>query len=161
VFQVHQSTHDIVRVGPAQCGLGVFALRPFHVDELIGHVRGKVMTDPAYESEYCMEFGAGLAIEPRPPFRYVNHSCQPNCGLVEVEVDWDNDRPGEHELWLEALSEIATGDQLTIDYGWPAEVAERCRCGSPGCRGWIVAEEQVGRPMGPKGERPDARAETP
>lgn len=161
VFQVHQSTQDIVRVGPAQCGLGVFALCPLHVEELIGQVCGKLMTDPDYGSEYCMEFGEGLAIEPIAPFRYVNHSCQPNCGLIEVEVEWDDDQPGGNELLLEALSEIATGEQLTIDYAWPAEVAVRCRCGSPDCRGWIVAEEQVGRPMGPKGERPDSTGETP
>ena len=70
-----------VCVSPSPNGLGVFSIRPFSVNELIGPVRGTAIDDPAYESDYCMELGEHSALEPESPFRFVNHSCQPNCGL--------------------------------------------------------------------------------
>jgi SET domain-containing protein len=42
-------------------------------------------------------------------------------------------------LWLQALTPIEPGDELTIDYGWPADVAIPCVCDAAGCRGWIVS----------------------
>jgi len=39
------------------------------------------------------------------------------------------------------LIRIAPGEQLTIDYAWPAWAAVPCACGAPECRGWIVAKE--------------------
>ena len=124
-----------VRVGPSSVGLGVFSLKTAAIHELIGPIRGTVFDDPQYESDYCMEIGDHSALEPESPFRFVNHSCQPNCALVEVEPY----TPGAGELWLEVLIDISPGDQLTIDYAWPAWAAIPCRCGCPQCRGWIVA----------------------
>lgn len=130
-----------VRVSPATHGLGVYSMRPFHSHQLIGRIDGQVHDDPNYESEYCMEFGKNLALEPAPPFRYLNHSCHPNCALVEVEAR--TPRPSsDSELWLEALAEIEPGEQMTIDYAWPASGAIPCDCGEPDCRGWIVAADQ-------------------
>ncbi len=128
-----------VRVGPSAHGLGVFSLHPFHVRQLIGRVRGEVYEDPTYESDYCIEFGEQLALEPSPPFRYLNHSCRPNCALVEVEVQRSHRTNPRTELWVEALAEIGAGEQMTIDYAWPASGAIPCHCGEANCRGWIVA----------------------
>ncbi len=135
-------TREGVRVGPASCGVGVFALKHFRGHELLGPIRGTVMDDPQYESEYCMEAGDGLAFEPAAPFRYLNHSCRPNCALVQLGPADDDASPGRTQLWLETLTEIVPGAQMTIDYGWPAENAVPCRCGSPECRGWIVAAKK-------------------
>lgn len=131
-----------VRVSPAAHGLGVFSLRVFHGEQLIGRIDGEVHVDPNYESEYCMEFGKHLALEPAPPFRYLNHSCHPNCALVEVQAGKPRLTLGDTELWLEALTEIEPGEQMTIDYGWPASGAIPCDCGAADCRGWIVAAEE-------------------
>jgi hypothetical protein len=131
-----------VRVSPSAYGLGVFSLHPFHSQQLISRIQGEVHDDPTYESEYCMEFGRQLALEPAPPFRYLNHSCQPNCALVEVKVQTPRPTGPRTELWLEALVEIGTGEQMTIDYAWPASGAIPCRCGSANCRGWIVAADE-------------------
>ncbi len=38
---------------------------------------------------------------------------------------------------------VHAGEELTIDYGWPAEVAIPCLCGSRHCRGWIVDPDEV------------------
>jgi len=112
---------------------------------LIGPVRGTVMEDPQYESDHCMEMGDRSALEPAPPFRYLNHSCHPNCALVELEVARPDGTRRGAEMWLEALCAIAPGEQLTIDYHWPAEHAIPCACGCPDCRGWIVAREERNR----------------
>jgi len=129
-----------VRVGPSRCGLGVFSTRSFAVHELIGPIRGTVIDDPDYESDYCMELGDHGALEPEWPFRLVNHSCRPNCRLLEIGPDSAAERATDlGELWLEVLSNIVPGEQITIDYAWPASAAVPCRCGCPECRGWIVA----------------------
>jgi len=144
-----------VRVAPSPHGLGVFSTRSFAVHELIGPIRGAVIDDPKYESDYCMELGEHLALEPESPFRFVNHSCQPNCRLLELEPDSaDAETANVGDLWLEALCDIAPGEQITIDYGWPARAAIPCRCGCPECRGWIVAATErhrvaPGRQSGP------------
>jgi hypothetical protein len=46
---------------------------------------------------------------------------------------------------VETLRSIVAGEELTIDYGWPAEQAIPCGCGAEDCRGWVVAEEELHR----------------
>jgi uncharacterized protein len=134
-----------VRIGPSAHGRGVFCLRQFAARQLIGRVRGTIMEDPDYGSDYCMQLGEDRALEPGPPFCYLNHSCHPNCALVEYEVERTDGTTADPELWVETLTEIAPGEQMTIDYCWPAAEAIPCRCGSPDCRGCIVAPDQLER----------------
>jgi len=74
------------------------------------------------------------------PFRYLNHSCQPNCELFSWETD---DSPPHVRLCLQSLMPIEPGKELTIDYAWPADAAIPCVCGAAGCRGWIVSQEEL------------------
>jgi hypothetical protein len=131
-----------VRVGAAAYGLGVFALREFSAREVLGPIEGKYFDDSVHESDYCMSLGESGCIEPDAPFRFLNHSCQPNCRLMEYEVDDENGGPSQSELWVMVETAVAPGEQMTIDYGWPAEHAIPCRCGSAACRGWIVAADE-------------------
>jgi hypothetical protein len=131
---------ESVRVGPSSHGLGVFSLRLFTTGEFIGPIQGEIVDDPEYSSDYCMELGE-RSLEPSPPFRYLNHSCQPNCALVVCDEDDQHKATGSLSLWLEILREIAPGEQITIDYAWPADAAIPCQCGTETCRGWIVAEK--------------------
>jgi SET domain-containing protein len=130
----------VVRAAASPHGLGLFSLRSFHHNDRIGPIDGQVIDDPEYESDYCMELG-GAVLEPVSPFRYINHSCRPNCELVELSQR--ETRSGLGELWLEALCEIAPGEQMTIDYAWPARAAVPCGCGCDDCRGWIVALDEI------------------
>ncbi len=132
-----------VAVEPARHGLGVFARRHFSANRYVGRIRGKTVADPDYSSSYCMDLGDDLSLEPTAPFRYLNHSCSPNCLLVLLRVEYEDGSPTETEIWLEAARDILPGEELTIDYGWPAPSAIPCDCGSPNCRGWIVAEESL------------------
>jgi uncharacterized protein len=132
-----------VRVSPSTHGLGVFSVRSFVAEQRIGPICGQVIDDPSYQSDYCMELGEHSALEPVAPFRFINHSCQPNCELVQVDSPSEDEGAADSsELWLEALCAIPIGAQLTIDYAWPAWAAIPCHCGSPHCRGWIVDETQ-------------------
>jgi SET domain-containing protein len=132
-----------VHVGDSHCGRGVFARRRFAAGQTIAEVVGEIFTDPDYGSNYCIDLGGGGVLEPAAPFRFLNHSCRPNCELTGRSY-WNEEAAALcHNTWLVALADVAAGEELTIDYAWPAATAIPCRCGSPECRGWIVAVEQV------------------
>jgi len=132
-----------VTVRMTNYGRGVFAKRRFQPREMIGRILGRVIHDRHYGSEYCMDLGQGRALEPDPPFRFVNHSCQPNCGLGGF-IAWDEESSrSDYVMYLEALVAIAPGEQLTIDYAWPVGSAIPCLCGSANCRGWIVDPKKL------------------
>lgn len=142
-----------VRVGVSPNGLGVFSLRGFIANQLVGPIEGQIMDDAQYESDYCMELADRSALEPAPPFRYVNHSCRPNCELIE------RDRKGSTEgptLWLKTKAAIVRGEELTIDYAWPAKAATPCNCGCPDCRRWIVAADELEQVLA-RASRSDSR----
>ena len=67
---------------------------------------------------------------------YVNHSCNPNCGL-----EFDNGR-----IIMKSLRNISFGTELTIDYattqsGFPLRFF--CRCGDRLCRGDIGNFDEI------------------
>jgi len=105
-----------VQTGPTPNGTGLFAAASFKTDTAIGHITGTIQP-PGYRSEYCMGFRDG-ALEPDVPYRYLNHSCDPNCELIEWEIL--NEETGESvfELWLHTVRPVRRGEELTIDYGW-------------------------------------------
>ncbi len=198
-----------VQVGRTSYGLGVFSFAFIPKGTPIGRVPGRLIHDPDYGSDYCISAGEGSVLEPGAPFCYLNHSCEPNCQLMQYireEVDEDEDleigelsenemnladedefddefcdddecyfgdgavsesneelsnetgddediEPDENEpffeddadaeIWVESTRDILPGEELTIDYAWPADRAARCLCGTPKCRGWIVDPEEL------------------
>jgi hypothetical protein len=76
----------------------------------------------------ALQIGVDRYLDLDGPGRFANHSCTPNAGVV------DNTR-------LVALRAIAAGEEIRFDYsttisdGWTMA----CRCGSPDCRGLVVA----------------------
>ncbi|MSU61698.1 MAG: SET domain-containing protein [Pedosphaera sp.] len=69
------------------------------------------------------------------PARFINHSCQPNC-----DAELMNGR-----IWIVSRQEIKAGEEVTFNYGYDLESYREhpCRCGSPGCAGFIVAWELI------------------
>jgi SET domain-containing protein len=65
--------------------------------------------------------------------RFANHSCSPNA---ESELS-------NGEIWIVALRDIAPGEEITYNYGYDLEEYRDypCRCGSPNCAGYMVAED--------------------
>ena len=105
-------------------------------EETIAQVEGKRIDDPNYGSDYCVDMGGSMSLEPSPPFRYLNHSCDANCELVVFKGEEDS-------LFLVALRDIQPDDPLTIDYEWPADSPIPCGCNSSNCRGWVVAARET------------------
>lgn len=132
-----------LRIARTPLGKGLFAGRRYQAAEIVGEIEGTVIADADYGSNYCMDLGDDRCLEPAPPFRFMNHSCQPNCRLQWFDIDAAPGIIAGRRMFVLALDAIEPGDQLTIDYAWPAHMAIRCRCRAPGCRGWIVAEEEL------------------
>ncbi len=92
-----------VRPSPIH-GLGVFALAEIEEGEWQA-VYGTITED---ETHYAIELDEeDYALEPYPPFRFLNHSEDPNCALSGDE---------EYPVYILALRDIAPGEELTIDY---------------------------------------------
>lgn len=123
-----------VEVRSTRTGLGVVSCRGWAAGQRVGIVRGELVSDGGKGSRYAIEVGGDLALEPAAPFRFVNHSCDPNCQFAIEETD-----AGQPRVVLETIRPIAASDELTVDYAWPAADAVPCQCGSDRCRGWIVA----------------------
>lgn len=72
------------------------------------------------------------------PAKYINHSCDPNCEAIEEE---------DGRVFISALTKIEVGAELLYDYAYERtddhtdadELLYVCRCGSPKCRGSILA----------------------
>jgi SET domain-containing protein len=85
--------------------------------------------------------------------RFINHSCAPNCRA----------EASRGRIWIVARRDLAAGEELTYDYGFPlAEWRQHpCRCGAERCAGFIVAKDQRWRLRRiPRAERRRYRATT-
>ena len=126
----------LIRVGETHVGRGVFARRRIPGGAVLGEILGEILDDHPEDSSYVMELPSGNLLEPAAPLRFVNHSCDPNC---ELFYWFDEDQAAQEDrLWLQTIRPIEPGDELLIDYCWPADAAITCRCGAGNCRGWIV-----------------------
>jgi SET domain len=66
---------------------------------------------------------------------YINHSCQPNCGMMD-------------SVRVVTIRDIAVNEQVNIDYAMVHKPSHkksgdmfRCRCGSANCRGKVNEED--------------------
>jgi SET domain-containing protein len=66
--------------------------------------------------------------------RFINHSCAPNCRAEQVRG----------RIWIVARRDIAEGEELSFDYGFPFSEwrLHPCRCGAKRCPGFIVNAAQ-------------------
>ncbi|MEM1228479.1 MAG: SET domain-containing protein-lysine N-methyltransferase [Planctomycetota bacterium] len=119
-----------------KCGYGVFAARQFQPGELVTEITGQLIRQKDYEgSEYVMELDSKWYLEPATPGAFLNHSCSPNCELVQLT---------DISLGVVAICNIEQETELNFDYAWEAfDWNPVCRCGARNCRGWVVAADQV------------------
>ena len=131
-----------VRIDDTSVGKGVFAERCYPIHSVVGDITGELITDRPTGSSYSIEIDENNQLEPYPPFRFLNHSCDPNC-----EIDWYDEAVfcEKPVMFVIALRDIQSGEELTIDYHWSADCAIPCQCGSENCRGWIVCVEELDR----------------
>lgn len=119
-------------------GTGCWAVMDIPTRRKIGSLGGVVVSrkeanklSQTVESIAIVELWNGKALDASRnanALRYVNHSCSPNTYL----------RVFNHHVEFYALRDIAQGEELTCDYGETHhEGTLPCKCGSPGCRGFI------------------------
>lgn len=127
--------HD-VEVKEGSCGNGVYARRQFFPGELVMEIRGQLLRRKSYDgSQFVMELDDAWFIEPTIPAAFLNHSCSPNCELIQVT---------KYTLGLISICNIERGTELNFDYQWPAlDWIPRCQCRAPNCRGWVVEKDAV------------------
>jgi uncharacterized protein len=118
-----------VVVGRSAIGRGVFAARHFQPGQPILSLGGSVLAKTEMlalgpERAYALQIGTGEFLDLALPGRYLNHSCDPNAGIVDDRV-------------LIALRPVVPGEEIRFDYSttmredhWTME----CRCGEYLCR---------------------------
>ncbi len=136
-------------------GKGVFATKSIADGSFIGQIQGLVINDDMYVSRYSFDLEDGQQLEPEYPFRFINHSCEPNCAFQSFPASADeliraDDGSGDRaapkslrRILLFAICDICVGQELTIDYCWPASFAIPCHCRAEACRGWIVTQQDL------------------
>jgi uncharacterized protein len=115
-------------------GYGLVAVRAFEKDEVIFEVTGDLVSLDRLNEKYgedsanSFQVGADAYIYPSGPGRYVNHSCEPNAGLI-------------NDVQMIALRPIQAGEPICFDYStcmsenlWTMP----CLCGEARCRGTIT-----------------------
>ena len=135
---------EMVKVLDSEVGKGVYATRPYPRKSVIGEITGQIFKNPYTGTNYTFESNDGYQLEPYEPFRYLNHSCQPNCDFDWLETPAIDGQPAREGLFLIAIRTIFAQEEFTVDYRWPASFAIPCLCRAPLCRGWVVDESEVG-----------------
>ena len=149
-------------------GKGVFALQPIAEGETIIEYVGEVISwaeaqarhphdpkDPNHtfyfhiDEDHVIDAKVGGNSS-----RWINHACDPNCEADEVDG----------RVFIKALRNIAAGEELNYDYGLiidepytkQLKAEYPCWCGSPNCRGTLLAPKSGGEG---KSKKKKAKAE--
>jgi SET domain-containing protein len=137
-------------------GRGVYAVVPIKADEVIIEYTGELISwdeamdrhphdplQPNHTFYFHIDSGEVIdALHGGNSSRWINHACEPNCEADEVDG----------RVYIKALRDLQPGEELFYDYGlviderYTAKLKKEfaCYCGSPVCRGTMLA---------PKGRR--------
>lgn len=128
-------------------GHGVFAIRTLRAGEQIGRYAGRRYAadhmEDAWNDRLTYLFGLsdGSMIDGAQggnATRHLNHACEPNVEAIE-----EYDASEELVIVICATRRIAAGEELFLDYALEVDgddpAAYPCACGSPRCRGTLVA----------------------
>jgi SET domain-containing protein len=116
-------------------GNGLFIKEAAKKGERICYIKGRrcfkinQSVDDARKNPDWIGIAKNWWIDPAIPFKYLNHSCNPNTGI-------------KGKVTMYALRDIKSNEELTIDYAtiegddrWV--LPAKCRCGYRFCRGRI------------------------
>ena len=122
-------------------GTGLFAAAPFRRGEIVVIWGGTLFSDDEVSSgiarpRSCVLIDEALHLgsfrdEPETLDEFMNHSCDPNIWLHD-------------EVTLVACRDVATGEELTIDYGlWETDAlwTMPCVCRSAHCRHVVTGDD--------------------
>jgi hypothetical protein len=121
-------------------GEGLYALKPIRAGETVvafgGHAidRATLESLPAERRIHAIQIDDHLFLvgpDPAEPGDLVNHSCDPNCGLVGA-------------LLVVAMRDIEPGEEITFDYAMSDSTDYDefdCSCGTPHCRKRVTGDD--------------------
>jgi len=132
-MSIHE-TNVVVR-DTSVYGMSLYCTRPFKKDELVFTVFGPIVTVPTI---YTVPIAHGLYIDPAEFTKYLNHCCDPTCGI-------------KNRSQVVAMYDLQEGEQVAIDYAmivpfYTTEMTDEnrvCRCGSVRCRGKLGAYNEL------------------
>jgi uncharacterized protein len=132
-------------------GKGVYAVRPITAGDTVLEYKGEIITwrqaqarhphDPSQPNHtFYFHLDDGYVIDAKyngNTAKWINHSCEPN-----LEARQDGRR-----IFLQALRDIAAGEELFYDYGLVIDGRKTtklkreyaCLCKAAGCRGTMLA----------------------
>lgn len=135
-------------------GRGVYAAAPIAAGARIIEYKGERIDwaealrrhphDPAQPNHtfyFSIETGEVIdALHGGNDARWINHACEPNCEAEELDG----------RVFIKALRDLQPGEELFYDYGLvlderytPKLKREfQCLCGTPGCRGTLLAPKR-------------------
>lgn len=138
-------------------GRGVYAIGAIAEDERIIEYKGEHISwkealkrhphdpdDPNHTFYFSLDDGSVIdAKYGGNRARWINHACEPNCEAREKKG----------RVYIHALRDIAPGEELFYDYGLVIDEPYtrklkkefECRCGSPQCRGTMLAPKTRGK----------------
>jgi len=118
-------------------GKSIFVTREFKKDEIIFTVCGPISKNP---SIYTVPIDFDLFMDPIGPGKYLNHSCEPSCGI-------------KNRTQIVATRDLEKDEEITIDYAMLVPVRQdyprvninvpTCKCGSKICRGEFGNYEEL------------------
>jgi uncharacterized protein len=109
--------------------------------EYTGPRISKEEADEKYQDSpttYLFGLGDGTqVIDGHGTAMFINHSCDPNCETDEIRG----------RVWITAIRDIATGEELTYDYClYDGDDDDgTCNCGAANCRRTMYSEEEVSK----------------
>ena len=121
-------------------GMGVFAVQPIAKGETVAGFGGQVVGQAEFDRfdddrrAHSIQVDTGLyLVSPADldPADYVNHSCEPNAGLLG-------------NVLVAAMTDIAEGEEICFDYAMcDADDYDEfvCECGTPSCRGLVTGAD--------------------
>lgn len=139
-------------------GNGVFATAPIKAGDEVVEYKGDRITHAQADKKYGDggETGHTFLFTLNERFivdgnsngntaRWINHGCNPNCQAV-IEEAVDGKPSKKDRVLIEAIRDIAPGEELTYDYGITLDMPHTarlkkvwsCLCGSPNCIGTML-----------------------
>jgi len=116
-------------------GKSIFADRNFVKEETVFVICGSIVKIPTI---YTVPIDFDLYIDPLAPGKFLNHSCEPSCGI-------------KNRTEIVAMRNLEKNEEITIDYAMivfdydQSELKQdlTCNCGSKICRGKFGSYENL------------------
>ncbi len=114
-------------------GKGIFAARDINKGQIVCVIKGQKMfkinknKEDALAHPDWVGFEMNHWIDPVPPFKYLNHSCNPSSAV-------------KGNVTLIAIRDIKKDEEITVDYSIIEADTRwymKCNCGEINCRGII------------------------